>query len=77
MYQNILSTERKGFKIVHSIDGYDEVSLTDKFKVFSKEGEAVIYPDEINQATVQESDHFMEEIHWMNQWIYSGIFSVV
>ena len=56
MYRDILSEERKGFRIVHSLDGYDEVSLTDKFKVVSKLNDDLIYPDQINQKYVKEED---------------------
>lgn len=58
MYQEILSKGRKGFKVVHSIDGYDEVSLTDRFKVWSMGEEETIYPDQIGQAYVKEEDLF-------------------
>lgn len=58
MYQEILKGERKGFKVVHSVDGYDEVSLTDRFKVISENEETIIYPDEIGQDNVKEEDLF-------------------
>lgn len=56
MYSEILAEERKGFKVVHSLDGYDEVSLTGKYKVFSERGEELVYPDQIGENRVEESD---------------------
>ncbi len=58
MYKEILEKERNNFKVVHALDGYDEVSLTGKFKVFSKTGEELVYPDQIAQEQVLESDLF-------------------
>jgi len=48
IYQYIYQETNKNFCIVHSIDGYDEVSLTDAFKVISHKGEKLITPQEIN-----------------------------
>ncbi len=58
LYKNILSQNRKEFKIIHSLDGYDEVSLTGPFKLFEKTSEVVVYPDEINQETVLPDNLF-------------------
>ncbi|NDV69186.1 anthranilate phosphoribosyltransferase [Dysgonomonas sp. 25] len=35
------------YSIVHSIDGYDEVSLTDAFKVVSPQGERIYTPEQL------------------------------
>jgi anthranilate phosphoribosyltransferase len=43
LYQN---TDKK-FLILHSLDGYDEVSLTGPFKYFSNQGEKVIEPADL------------------------------
>ncbi|MGQ1890768.1 anthranilate phosphoribosyltransferase [Thermophagus sp. OGC60D27] len=48
IYQYIYQETDKNFSIVHSIDGYDEVSLTDAFKVISHKGEKILTPREIN-----------------------------
>jgi anthranilate phosphoribosyltransferase len=36
------------YAIVHSLDGYDEVSLTGPFKMVTRQGEAILYPDDLN-----------------------------
>lgn len=41
LYQNTT----KNFAIIHSIDGYDEISLTGKVKVYNHEGEGIITAD--------------------------------
>ncbi|MFT5819418.1 MAG: anthranilate phosphoribosyltransferase [Crocinitomix sp.] len=54
MYRDILMKERKAFSIVHSVDGYDEVSLTAGFKLITKTNEELLYPDQIGQEYVAE-----------------------
>ncbi len=44
------------FAIVHSLDGYDEVSLTDSFKVKTTHSEHIYSPEEIGFARNTESD---------------------
>lgn len=56
MYREILSNERDGFKIVHSLDGYDEVSLTSPFKLISTSIDQTVHPDQIGHGYLDESD---------------------
>jgi anthranilate phosphoribosyltransferase len=44
------------FAIVHSLDGYDEISLTDGFKLIRRDGEKILYPDELGLKTFQAAD---------------------
>ncbi len=39
LYNYILQEEGSNYGIVHALDGYDEISLTGGFKLFTKEGE--------------------------------------
>lgn len=41
IYQHVLRPERKRFKVVHGMDGYDELSLTDSTRIFSQSGDDV------------------------------------
>lgn len=61
------------FSIVHSLDGYDEISLTGDFKMITNKGEKVISPKDIELSTltaasitggstIQESAKIFEEI---------------
>ncbi len=43
-YNYLLQHEAKQYAIVHSLDGYDEVSLTADVKMITREGEAVLSP---------------------------------
>jgi anthranilate phosphoribosyltransferase len=42
IYSYLLQREKKEFRVVHSLDGYDEISLTDETKVFSPKGEYLV-----------------------------------
>jgi len=44
--------------ILHSLDGYDEISLTGNFKVISNRGEALLSPEKIGYTTQKQSDIF-------------------
>jgi anthranilate phosphoribosyltransferase len=41
---------------VHSLDGYDEISLTDGFKVIHQDREKLIYPQELGLGTFMEKE---------------------
>ncbi len=42
VYSYFLQAERKKFAVVHSLDGYDEVSLTAPFKLFTHKEETLV-----------------------------------
>lgn len=44
------------YSIVHSLDGYDEISLTSDFKVINKYGEKIYNPEQIGFARCSEKD---------------------
>jgi anthranilate phosphoribosyltransferase len=44
LYSYLMQKERKRFMVIHSLDGYDEISLTSGIKVFSPEGETLLDP---------------------------------
>ncbi len=52
LYQN---TDKR-FLILHSLDGYDEVSLTGPFKYFSNQGEKVIEPADLGLPNLKYDD---------------------
>jgi anthranilate phosphoribosyltransferase len=52
LYQNTA----KDFLILHSLDGYDEVSLTGPFKFFYNDGEKVIEPADLGLPQVTYED---------------------
>lgn len=58
IYQYIYQHTGKNFSIVHSIDGYDEVSLTDAFKVITNNGEKLLTPGDIGLPRNRPEDIF-------------------
>lgn len=58
LYHFVMQATGKHYKIIHSIDGYDEISLTGKFKIFDHEGEAIWEPGELGLPTVSPSALF-------------------
>jgi anthranilate phosphoribosyltransferase len=42
IYSYFLQAEKKNYIVLHSLDGYDEVSLTSPVKIFSNKGETMI-----------------------------------
>jgi anthranilate phosphoribosyltransferase len=42
VYSYFLQSENKKFTVIHSLDGYDEVSLTSPVKLFTQQGETLL-----------------------------------
>jgi anthranilate phosphoribosyltransferase len=55
-YAYLYQQTDKDFLVVHSLDGYDEVSLTGSFKFYNNDGEHVWEPEQLNTATLASSD---------------------
>ena len=58
LYNYILQEENTNYGIIHALDGYDEISLTSGFKLFTKNGEQIIYPEDLGQKRIQQSAIF-------------------
>ncbi|WP_271406633.1 anthranilate phosphoribosyltransferase [Tenacibaculum soleae] len=58
LYNYILQEEDTSYGIVHALDGYDEISLTSGFKLFTKNGEQLINPEDLNQKRIEQSAIF-------------------
>lgn len=56
LYRYIYQANNKKFSIVHSMDGYDEISLTGDFKVISNYGEHLYHPEELGIDRIKGSD---------------------
>ncbi len=63
----------KQFAIVHSLDGYDEISLTSPFKVISNDGEQLMRPEDIGLSTIKQSDIYGGETIEEAAKIFSNI----
>ncbi len=53
LYYYLLQESAERFAVVHSLDGYDEISLTSPMKVFSHRGEYTLTPEQIGFESVR------------------------
>lgn len=58
LYNYILQEEDINYGIIHTLDGYDEISLTGPFKMFTKKGELLINPEDLGQKRIKQSEIF-------------------
>lgn len=56
IYNYLLQPGGKPFTIIHSLDGYDEISLTSDTKVITHEGERVMTPEQLGKRMVMAED---------------------
>jgi anthranilate phosphoribosyltransferase len=52
LYAYLYQQTDKKFIILHSYDGYDEISLTGSFKVFNNKGESVYEPEKLGMEKI-------------------------
>jgi anthranilate phosphoribosyltransferase len=58
IYNYLLQEAGKNYTILYSLDGYDEISLTGKFKAMSNQKEALLTPQDIGFEQLLQSDIF-------------------
>jgi anthranilate phosphoribosyltransferase len=58
IYNYLLQETSKNYGIVFSLDGYDEISLTSGFKLFSKNNEQLITPEDLGLKRLAQSEIF-------------------
>ncbi|GAC1441459.1 MAG: anthranilate phosphoribosyltransferase [Sediminibacterium sp.] len=56
IYNYLLQETGQAFTIIHSLDGYDEVSLTNDTKVITNEGERIMTPQQLGKRMVAAED---------------------
>lgn len=56
MYHYIYQKSDCNFSVVHSLDGYDEISLTSNFKVINRENENIFTPEGLGFKRNQEEE---------------------
>ncbi len=56
IYNYLLQQTEKTFTIIHSLDGYDEISLTNDTKVITNEGETIMTPEQLGKRMVSALD---------------------
>jgi len=56
IYNYLLQQTEGRFTIIHSLDGYDEISLTGDTKVITNKGEKIMTPEELGKRMVNATD---------------------
>ncbi|MBH2003508.1 MAG: anthranilate phosphoribosyltransferase [Sphingobacteriia bacterium] len=56
IYNYLLQPTGREFTIIHSLDGYDEISLTSDTKVITNDGEKVMTPEQLGKRPVRPED---------------------
>ncbi|MCU0335865.1 MAG: anthranilate phosphoribosyltransferase, partial [Chitinophagaceae bacterium] len=56
IYNYLLQQSGKAFTIIHSLDGYDEISLTNDTKVITNQGERMMTPEQLGKRLVMAQD---------------------
>lgn len=56
LYGYLYQNTDKNFVILHSLDGYDEISLTGGFKIIMNNKEEVLKPSDLNLRTLKEEE---------------------
>jgi anthranilate phosphoribosyltransferase len=56
VYNYLLQLTGKAFTIIHGLDGYDEISLTNDTKVITNEGEKIMTPEQLGKRMVSPED---------------------
>ena len=56
VYNYLLQQTGKAFTIIHGLDGYDEISLTNDTKVITNEGERIMTPEQLGKRMVSPED---------------------
>lgn len=56
IYNYLLQQTGKSFTIIHSLDGYDEISLTNDTKVITNAGERIMTPEQLGKRSVLAQD---------------------
>jgi anthranilate phosphoribosyltransferase len=56
IYNYLLQLSDRAFTIIHGLDGYDEISLTNDTKVITNNGERLMTPEQLGKRMVSASD---------------------
>ena len=56
IYNYLLQQENRPFTIIHNLDGYDEISLTNDTKVITREGERIMTAFQLGKRTAEPQD---------------------
>lgn len=75
MYHYLYQDENKSYAIVHSLDGYDEISLTAPFKCYDSKGEYLYHLEKLGLDKVSPQEITAGKNHHENKRIFVDILS--
>jgi anthranilate phosphoribosyltransferase len=58
LYSYIYQQSTKNYSIVYALDGYDEISLTDNFRIINKHQDQLMTPEQLGLPRVKQKDLF-------------------
>jgi anthranilate phosphoribosyltransferase len=58
LYNYLLQDTTLNYGVIHALDGYDEISLTSPFKLFTQQGEKNISPSDLGLKTIKQEAIF-------------------
>lgn len=56
LYQYVMQEAGRRFAVVHTLDGNDEISLTDEVRVYANEGQLLITPEEMGFRRLKQEE---------------------
>src|SRR5436189_337017 len=56
IYNYLLQQTERAFTIIHNLDGYDEISLTNDTRVITNKGETIMTPEQLGKRPVEAKD---------------------
>ena len=75
LYSSILQKTKKNFSIIHSVDGYDEISLTDDVKLFTNNNEQILRPSSFGFKKIEPNSISGGETVYESAEIFMSILS--
>ncbi len=55
LYQYLMKDSHKAFAVIHTLDGYDEISLTSDVKIITQHGEKLLTPSNFKSEYINET----------------------
>ena len=73
LYTNLFQKLGIGFAVVNNLDGYDEISLTDEFKVMTNRYESIYKPSDLGFDVISQEDLYGGETPQQASQIFKNV----
>lgn len=73
LYKEVLKVADTNFVIIYTLDGYDEISLTNNTKVFKKGNGQILTPKQLGFSTLKQADLFGGKTKAENAAIFMNV----